>query len=235
MQIIPVIDLMNNVVVHARHGNRASYQPIQTTLSVSADPITVINGFLELYSFNTVYIADLNQLSTAGNNIATIKLILSQFPDIQFWIDQGKLLDADQLPDNWIQVIGTESLTDAKLPVVTSGQTKIILSLDFSHSLIGSCQWLETAHQWPQQVIAMTLNKVGSNTGPDWELLKTILQLTKYSQVIAAGGIRGKADLIKLSEMGIHRALLATALHSGQLTSNDLHLIVDNCQYNHSL
>ncbi|HFD11015.1 MAG TPA: hypothetical protein ENJ32_00890 [Crenotrichaceae bacterium] len=224
MHIIPVIDLMNGIVVHARHGNRQTYQPIQSLLCETAKPGNVINGFLELYPFTTMYIADINRLSANGNNTGTIIQLVEQYPHIQFWVDQGILHHHKyQPPENWLQIIGTESLTDAMLATVRLKPAELILSLDFKQSLIGSSQILEYPEQWPQQVIVMSLNKVGADTGPDWILLQKIKQLAMNSHIVAAGGIRGTSDLIKLSEMGIHRALLASSLHSGKLSGDDLH------------
>lgn len=226
MQIIPVIDIMNGVVVHALQGNRQCYQPVQSTLCDSAEPNVVIDGFLALHPFSTLYIADLNQLSANGDNTQLITSLLKQYPQIQFWIDQGVLYEDDhQFPHNWKPVIGTESLTDSIYARVVSNQTDVILSLDFSESLIGSNQILNNPNLWPQQVIVMTLSKVGTNSGPDWTRLETIQQLTIHSQIIAAGGIRDVGDLKRLSDRGIHNALLASSLHTGQLNADDIQML----------
>ena len=217
---------MNGLAVHARQGNRLCYQPIQSLLCDGAEPNAVIDGFLALHPFSTLYIADLNLLSANGDNTQLITYLLKQYPHIQFWIDQGVLYEDDhQFPHNWKQVIGTESLTDSIYTRVVSSKTDLILSLDFSESLIGSNQILNNPNQWPQQVIVMTLSKVGTNTGPDWAQLKKIRQLAKHSQIIAAGGIRNISDLKRLSEMGIQSALVASSLHTGQLSADDIQIL----------
>ncbi len=226
MQIIPVIDIMNGLAVHARQGNRQCYQPVQSMLCDSSEPNVVIDGFLALHPFTTIYIADLNLLSANGDNTQLITCLLKQYPNIQFWIDQGVLYKDDhQFPHNWKQVIGTESLTDSIYARVVSNQTDLILSLDFSESLIGSNQILNNPNQWPQQVIVMTLSKVGTNAGPDWARLEKIQQLAIHSQIIAAGGIRDADDLKRLSEMGIHNALLASSLHTGQFSADAIQML----------
>jgi phosphoribosylformimino-5-aminoimidazole carboxamide ribotide isomerase len=231
MQIIPVIDIKNGLVVHAHQGNRESYQPIKSSLCNSAQPQAVIDAFLTLHTFSTLYIADLDLLSAAGNNTQLIHSLLEQFPQIQFWIDQGILYHhTDQLANNWIQVIGSESLSESMLPVMSSKPADLILSLDFKQSLIGSNQLLKTTQYWPEQVIVMTLTRVGTNTGPDWERLKKIQQMTTQSRLTAAGGIRGVSDLNRLTEMGIHSALLASCLHNGQLCDADIQKLAMHCQ-----
>ncbi|MEE9412747.1 MAG: HisA/HisF-related TIM barrel protein [Methylococcales bacterium] len=228
MQIIPVIDIKNGLVVHARQGNREFYQPLQSSLCDSTQPHAVINAFLALHAFPAVYIADLNRLSADGNNTQLIDSLLEQFPQVQFWIDQGVLYKhSDHLARNWNQVIGSESLTDSMLSAMASKPAGLILSLDFKQSLIGPNQLLETDKYWPEQVIIMALSKVGSNTGPDWERLEKIQQLTTRCRLVAAGGIRGLSDLHKLSKMGIHSALLASCLHNGQLSATDIQQLFD--------
>ncbi|MEE9423936.1 MAG: HisA/HisF-related TIM barrel protein [Methylococcales bacterium] len=230
MLIIPVIDIKNGLVVHAHQGNRESYQPIQSSLCHSAQPQAVIEAFLTLHTFSTLYIADLDLLSADGNNTQLIHSLLEQFPQIQFWIDQGVLYNhTDQLADNWIQVIGSESLTESMLPAITSKPADLILSLDFKQHLIGPNQLLETAKHWPDQVIVMTLAKVGTNTGPDWERLKIIQQMTTQSRLVAAGGIRGVNDLNRLTGMGIHSALLSSCLHNGQLCDTEIQKLAMRC------
>ena len=54
MQIIPVIDLKDGVVVHARQGKREHYQAISTNLCQSADIYKVIEAFLGVYDFDTI-------------------------------------------------------------------------------------------------------------------------------------------------------------------------------------
>jgi phosphoribosylformimino-5-aminoimidazole carboxamide ribotide isomerase len=76
----------------------------------------------------------------------------------------------------------------------------------------------------------MTLAKVGTNTGPDWERLKKIQLMTTQSRLVAAGGIRGVSDLNRLAEMDIHSALLSSCLHNGQLCDADIQKLALHCQ-----
>jgi len=46
MRIIPVIDLMHGQVVRGIAGQRHTYQPIQSRLVASADPMAVARAFL---------------------------------------------------------------------------------------------------------------------------------------------------------------------------------------------
>ena len=68
----------------------------------------------------------------------------------------------------------------------------------------------------------MTLERVGSNQGPDLNKLTEFCRQYPDKNFIAAGGIRNKQDLIALCEVGIHQALVASALHSGTIKAEDI-------------
>jgi phosphoribosylformimino-5-aminoimidazole carboxamide ribotide isomerase len=68
----------------------------------------------------------------------------------------------------------------------------------------------------------MSLDNVGANQGVNSGLLKEIVDKANSCNVYAAGGIRGSEDLAQLKKMGVHGALVATALHLGQLSKPEL-------------
>jgi phosphoribosylformimino-5-aminoimidazole carboxamide ribotide isomerase len=68
----------------------------------------------------------------------------------------------------------------------------------------------------------MTLNRVGSQLGPDFEKLTDLRRNYPDKTIIAAGGIRDLADLQQLKHLGIDAVLIASALHNGRLSANDL-------------
>ncbi len=218
MQIIPVMDLKDGLVVHALRGDREQYRPIHQSSQItgSSDIDAVLSGFLQLYPFKRFYIADLNAITGTGNHQALIDNLLLSYPDIDFWVDNGRQLsEINTHPANLKWVIGTES---QQLP--PSASTKdFILSLDYKNQqAAGHDAWFKQADFWPDSVIAMTLNRVGGSMGPDIEKLTELQQSHPGKQWIAAGGVRNLADLVLLKKNGIHAALLATALHNGSIT-----------------
>jgi phosphoribosylformimino-5-aminoimidazole carboxamide ribotide isomerase len=88
MKIIPVIDF-KRWCWYARQGKREHYQPINTDLCRSADIYNVIQAFMGIYDFDTVYIADLNAITGQGNHDRLISDVLTRFPKKIFWIDKG--------------------------------------------------------------------------------------------------------------------------------------------------
>jgi phosphoribosylformimino-5-aminoimidazole carboxamide ribotide isomerase len=224
MQIIPVIDLKGGLVVHAAGGDRSSYQPVHhaSTICDDSDIHQVVTSFLKLYPFQTFYIADLDAIDGNGNHDAAINALLSQYPNVEFWVDNGNSYQAvskTTRPGNYKPVIGTES---QRLPVSLKN-TDLILSLDFKHNqALGHPGWQDSPELWPETVVAMTLDLVGSNKGPDFIKLSRLCKEHPDKRVVAAGGVRDINDLIRLKTIGINAVLLASALHNGSIDADAL-------------
>ena len=73
----------------------------------------------------------------------------------------------------------------------------------------------------------MSLDSVGSEAGPDKQLLKKINELKPEAKLMAAGGVRGEEDLLDLAGIGTNGALVASALHKGKLSVNAIRQIMN--------
>ena len=226
MQIIPVIDLTDGIVVHAKQGNRADYQPIKSRLCPSSAVFDVIAAFLKLGRFNTFYIADLDAITRRGNNGETMLKLLRRYPEILFWIDSGYPLYPNDFRTfgNYLPVLGTESFADETADEIKNFNRLFVLSLDYSiQGKMGAKSLFANDALWPNRIIIMNLPRVGSNLGPDIELLEWYQKKYPDKEVIAAGGIRDNEDLKQIVKVGVSYALVATALHNGKLTAEAIH------------
>ncbi len=228
MQIIPVIDLKNQQVVLAKSGERNNYQPISTSLCPSADPFDVMQRFLELHPFTAFYIADLDAIMRQGEHNTLIDCLLEKYPEITFWIDNGlKISDFNKQsrPKNYKTIIGSESQASCNKII----PREAILSLDFKEkAALGDQSLFSRDTYWPDTIIIMTLSQIGMNNGPDFNKLHHYCQAYPSKQFVAAGGIRGLEDIARLSDIGIQKALVASCLHSGRLTSNQIAWLQNN-------
>jgi len=68
----------------------------------------------------------------------------------------------------------------------------------------------------------MTLARVGSNAGPDFERATRIQKRAGDREVFLAGGLRHRDDLAAIAASGAAGILVASALHDGRITSADL-------------
>jgi len=227
LRIIPVLDLKGGQVVRAEMGRRDRYRPIVTPLSASSDPVSVAAGLRTLHPFSAFYIADLDAIEGRAPHRETLARLRTMPDPPELWVD-GAIADAETLTAALAEsslrpILGSESQRDDALLRRFRDHPGLILSLDFfADGFRGPPAILEEADSWPQSVIVMTLAKVGSAAGPDFERLSQVKARAGNRSVIAAGGVRNEADIRALSALGVEAALVATSLHDGTLTPGQL-------------
>lgn len=225
MLVIPVIDLRNGQAVRARAGQRDQYRPLSTRLSPSSDPVQVLQAYRSLYPFKVFYLADLDAIENTGDNRAALEKLITGFPDAVFWLDAG-FADYQRI-QQWPSstqlriVIGSESqpeFTGFQRLLAQCSDYRPLLSLDFKQNkFLGPELILNTPQSWPEDIILMKLDRVGANQGPDDGLPEV-----SGKRFFAAGGVRNRADLQQLNDHGYAGVLVASALHDGQLSADDL-------------
>ena len=230
MRIIPVLDLKGGQVVRAELGRRDQYRPIVTPLSASSDPVEVAAGLRTVHPFSAFYIADLDAIEGRAPNTDALDKLRAMPGAPELWVDAGiadeAALAAALAEPSFRPVVGSESQRNDDLLRRFRDHPGLVLSLDFfADGFRGPRSILEQPELWPQSVIVMTLAKVGSAAGPDLTRLQQVKARAGNRAVIAAGGVRGEADIRALSSIGIAAALVATSLHDGTLTPGQLSLL----------
>ena len=227
-ELIPVVDLMGGVVVHARAGDRDRYRPLERSLiAAGPEPEAVVEGLLGLHPFPALYIADLDAIRKQGDNMAVILALRRRFPDLRLWIDAGfsgecscrRFLGADF----GNLVLGSESQSDLRLLDRFGDDPRLVLSLDFQGERpLGAEELFADPTRWPSRVIAMTLARVGAGGGPDLDRLRALRAMSPATRLYAAGGVRGAEDIGALISLGCAGVLVASALHDGRLGRAEL-------------
>ena len=225
MELIPAIDLLDNIVVKAFLGQRKKYKPINTKLSNSSRLENVIKGLLKEYKFKIIYIADLNAIMGNKNNFKIIKKVIRKFPKIDFWVDYGvkNFLDFKKYHDNRFKtIIGSETLknTDELKKIYKHKKREFILSLDFKNNFfLGPKNLIKNNKLWPKKTIFMILDSVGSKKRP--KLIK-LYNLDQKKDYYLAGGISNNKDIKFLEEKGFKGAILSTAIHEKNIIYKNL-------------
>ena len=236
LQIIPVLDLLNGVVVRGVGGRRDEYRPIESVLTTSTKPMDVAVAFREMFGLTTLYVADLDGIVRREPNLQTLRELCAAGFDI--WIDAGvRGLDEARtlLNAGATKIIaGLESLSGpALLSSLVRGLTtdRVVFSLD----LKAGRPLIDPTATWPDesaigiartaiqagmtQMIVLDLISVGEQAGPSTlSLCDEIRGLSPQMTLITGGGVRGSADLQTLRSRAIEGVLLATALHNGALS-----------------
>ena len=237
LKIIPVIDILNGKVVHAVKGQRHNYQPIESILFKSTEPLEVAKRFKAI-GFNELYIADLDAIIDCSMNFQTLKSIANE-TSLKLMVDAGitsiprakKLLEIGILK----LIIGTETLQSKKFvkqAVETFGSDRVVVSLDlkgekvivklgFDGCLSPICLLQDFKRMGVSQVIILDLARVGSGEGVNVDFLMKVIAEVDIN-VLVGGGVRDINDLIKLRNLGVSGTLIATALHTGKISIDTL-------------
>jgi len=230
MTLIPVIDLLKGRVVRGVRGDRQAYRPIESALCASSDPGTVASMLVDHCAAQQLYVADLDALMGGRPQRDVLHELLTALPGIELWLDAG-FADAAAASDlgsqlaphtgRIVPVFGSESLRsrtaleDCRKRFGTAGA---VLSLDRrdGQRLDAAGCW-DAVSLWPQRVIVMTLERVGSGAGPDLETMAELHRRAPRTTLIGAGGVRTAGDLASTQAVGASAWLVASALHDLQL------------------
>ena len=248
MQILPVIDLLGGDVVRGVAGQRDAYRPIESTLDAGCAPRLIAFAYQRQFEFPAVYVADLDAIS--GGSIAWADYRQIAAAGMRLWVDAGvtNSAHAERIVSHpqgeglvEVIVLGLETLASpTELAEISAaiGPQRLAFSLDLKQGVP-----LADVSIWPSEpleiaalavacgisrLIVLDLAAVGVSSGTGTEdLCREINRRWPQLEIIAGGGVRGPADLIRLAECGVDQALVASALHDGRLTPQDVAAIRD--------
>jgi phosphoribosylformimino-5-aminoimidazole carboxamide ribotide isomerase len=236
MRIIPVLDLNGGIVVHARRGERADYEPLRSPLVDGCEPVPVARALCAAARTCRLYIADLDALAGAPVDVAALAALSSL---AELWVDAGATTPeraaALARAGAARNVVGTESIGPAEEWRSTgegcqwNAKLRTVLSVDLREGrLISRDRDLagrEPAVAAPlaralsvHEVLVIDLARVGSGSGPPLKAVAELAAALPGLDVYAGGGVRDDEDLHALDAAGAAGALVATALHEGRIT-----------------
>ncbi len=232
-RVILVMDIFNRGVVLAKGGLRENYSPASDSSIIcsNADPLNIV----ELLRPQEVYIADLNVLQQKGPIEMNVEIIREVSLRTNTMLDFG--ISSQEEVDKALSiastaVIGTETGILSAIKDASFGNPgRISVSIDMKHGkvlkkdqeipddLFGIVKIL---NYFPlKDLIFLDLDRVGTTSGFDPVLLYRLVEHSRHI-VLLAGGVRNMEDLLTLENLGIKGALVATAVHSGQILSEVL-------------
>lgn len=237
MKIIPVIDVLDGVVVHAVRGKRKEYQPLKSTLCNSPNPMSVASAF-KVCGFKELYVADLDAITGKGASFPILEQIAEK-TGLELMVDAG-IADLKRAQATFRSkvskiIVGTETLPNIDFvgeTIECFGSERVVVSLDLMQGKVlskskslRSMSALALAREFQEmgvtQMIVLDLARVGSGEGVDFAFLKEMLNSLEI-KVLVGGGVRDIKDLIALKNLGVFGVLLATSLHSGRISVEEL-------------
>jgi phosphoribosylformimino-5-aminoimidazole carboxamide ribotide isomerase len=237
LKVIPVIDILNGIAVHAVRGKRHEYKSLQSILCNSVNPLEIAKAFKAL-GFSELYIADLDAIQNEIMNFQVFKSIAKE-TGLSLMVDAGvaSIITAEKLLDNGVSkaVIGTETLQTKSFvgeAVQLFGSEHVVVSLDlkdgkilvkssFDDSREPMSLMRDFKEMGASEVIVLDLARVGSGEGVDTVFMRKVLKETSLD-IFVGGGVRDIRDLVELKKLGVSGVLVATALHSGKISIEEL-------------
>ena len=237
MKVIPVIDVLKGVAVHGVRGERDRYQPLRSILCESADPLDIALAF-ESLGFTGLYLADLDAILGKSANFNVYRQIMTE-TGLDLMVDAGiaNFVRAEEVLATEVSkiVVGSETLETLEFlsqAVKAFGEDRVVVSIDLkkgkvlsASEVIASLDAVSFAQELGKigvaQIILLELDRVGTEQGINWALLRTILEKTRVD-VLVGGGIRSLQELEELRKLGVSGALVATILHNGKLPVDEL-------------
>ena len=231
-RIIPVLDIMDGIVVRGVAGEREKYQPVSGKVVSSSNPIDIAQTFQKLFSIDEIYIADLDAITRKGSNLGVITEIKEK-TGLRILLDYGirSLTDIEPLLKIGIDsvIVATETMKDLEMmsKAVQKYKHSIVGSLDLKHGIpissnrdIARTNPIELAKQFEtmglSRLIILELSLVGTSKGPIHDTLMKVVEETSM-RIVSGGGVRYRQDLVDLFKIGVSEALVATALHKGNI------------------
>lgn len=238
MEILPVLDLLDSIVVRGIAGRRSEYRPLVSKLTRSSNPLEVAQAIRQSFGLNRFYVADLDGILYGRTNFDLFERLIGAGFDLI--VDAGirDLACAARLGEAGVNclIAGLESCRSPDdLARLIAFEPEMIFSLDLAN---GRPMMPQDAVGWserPQdivkavveagclQMIVLDLADVGTSTGGSTDYLcRFIQQNFPDVKIISGGGVRGIEDLRRLKQLGSAAVLVSSALHDGRLSRADV-------------
>jgi len=232
--ILPVLDLMAGRVVRGIAGRRHEYRPLAPT----SDPLTIAESFRERFGLSALYLADLDAIAGQAPSLVLFETLIQA--GFALWVDAGlaKTPDAAPLVRAGVTriIAGLETLQGPSALeelVRTWSAARIVFSVDLKLGApLASSLWndrdaLAIAERavsiGVMSLLLLDLARVGVGTGIGTEdLCCQCRRRWPTIELTAGGGVRGAEDLRRLADLGVDHVLVASALHDGRLSRDDV-------------
>lgn len=231
MQVIPVMDLLNGVVVRGVAGRREEYAPLQSSLVEGSRPLEIARAFRDQLGLNRIYVADLDAILEEMPNWDVYGLLLADGFELCADCGVRDFTLLKRLFKNGMTqvVLGSETLTSLEViqrGVQEFGAERLIYSLDLkggeplgsraSGTLLERVRRVYDAGI--RELIVLDVAYVGVGSGlQTLGLCREIHEQFLEMKLITGGGIRDGEDLLRLKEEPLSGVLVASALHDERI------------------
>lgn len=227
-QLLPAIDVKNGQAVRLLQGELGSETNYGTPIDAAID--------FQNKGAEWIHLVDLDAAFGTGNNREAIALLIK---NLKIKVELSGGIRDDQTLESALETgcnrvnLGTAAIENPEWTskVIKKYGERIAVGLDVRGHTLAARGWTENGGNLFETLarldkdgcaryVVTDVNKDGTLTGPNIELLKEVCEATN-KPVIASGGISSLDDLAKLKELaknGVEGAIVGKALYSGAFT-----------------
>lgn len=239
MRIIPAIDLKDGNCVRLFKGN------FKRATHYSSDAVAIGERFSAL-AVADLHIVDLDGARTGTQlNQDIVRAIANDTSlaiqlgggirardDVAIWRNAGVTRCvvgsiAVQQPEvvcRWLAEFGADAIVLALDVKLANDGTPMLTTHGWtSDSAVSLWHCLDTyGNHGVRHVLCTDVARDGAMTGPNVELYEAVLERYPGLELQASGGVRNRADLERLREIGVPAAITGRALLDGEITSDEV-------------
>jgi phosphoribosylformimino-5-aminoimidazole carboxamide ribotide isomerase/phosphoribosylanthranilate isomerase len=228
LEILPAIDIKDGVAIRLTKGeldNQSKY----------GDPLEVAGEFVKS-GVNWIHLVDLDAAFGLGNNFEILDSIIKSV-DIKIQLSGGIKDDESlnrALTTNCSRInLGTAALDNPEWveSVIKKHGDKIAVALDVDGKVLSPRGGSKSGGDLFQMItrldkvgcaryVLTDVNRDGTLTGPNLELLKEVASFTK-TPIVASGGVSSLSDvksLMQLTNQGVEAVIIGKGLYTGAFT-----------------
>ena len=228
LEILPAIDVKDGVAIRLTKGeldNQSKY----------GDPLEVAGEFVKS-GVKWIHLVDLDAAFGLGNNFKILDSIIKSV-DIKIQLSGGIKDDESlnrALTTNCSRInLGTAALDNLEWveSVIKKHGDKIAVALDVDGKVLSPRGGTKSGGDLFQMItrldkagcaryVLTDVNRDGTLTGPNLELLKEVTSFTK-TPIVASGGVSSLSDvkaLMQLTDQGVEAVIIGKGLYTGTFT-----------------
>jgi phosphoribosylformimino-5-aminoimidazole carboxamide ribotide isomerase/phosphoribosylanthranilate isomerase len=228
LEILPAIDVKDGVAIRLTKGeldNQSKY----------GDPLEVAGEFVKS-GVKWIHLVDLDAAFGLGNNFEILDSIIKSV-DIKIQLSGGIKDDESlnrALTTNCSRInLGTAALDNPEWveSVIKKYGDKIAVALDVDGKVLSPRGGTKSGGDLFQMItrldkagcaryVLTDVNRDGTLTGPNLELLKEVTSFTK-TPIVASGGVSSLSDvkaLMQLTNQGVEAVIIGKGLYTGAFT-----------------
>lgn len=229
MKVFPAIDLKDGHAVRLVQGD------FEQKTVVNEDPLAQAKEF-QAAGISFIHVVDLDGALDGRATSAELIEAIKSSTDLGVEVGGGirTMAQINAYAEAGIDrlIIGSAALKDPELvkAAVKKYGDRIAVGIDAKDGLVAISGWLdvsetdyltfakEMANHGVKTIIYTDIARDGTLTGPNMEHYEKLLAQVPEVQIVASGGVSGKADLLALADLGVYGAIVGKAFYNGNIT-----------------